>query len=117
MCCRRYAFLAAAFLVLAAFSALPAAAADQPATSCGLMPWEQAAAAPVTPVVDDQPPAPFFTTSCTTSSQCPPGNQCHCGQCHLTCPSPQRWNCLCQTCYLCGPGMYFDSGSCSCEYI
>jgi hypothetical protein len=116
MCCRRYAFFAVAFLVLAAFSPLPAAAADQPATSCGLLPWEQAAAAPVTPVVDDQP-APFFAAGCTTSSQCQSGYQCHCGQCHPACATGQRWNCICQTCYQCPQGYFFDSGSCSCEVI
>ncbi|MES1240829.1 MAG: hypothetical protein ABUT39_04355 [Acidobacteriota bacterium] len=116
MCCRRDALLAVVFLVLAAFSALPSAAAAQPSSSCDLLPWEQAAS-PVTPTVDDQAPAPFFAAGCTSSSQCQTGYQCHCGQCHPACISPERWNCICQTCYLCGPGMYFDSGSCSCEYI
>lgn len=116
MCCRRYAFLAVAFLVLAAFSALPAAAADQPLDSCNLMPWEQAAAAPVTPAAD-QAPAPFLAAGCTNTTQCPSGYNCHCGQCHVACPSGQRWNCICQTCYVCPTGMFFDSGTCSCDFI
>jgi len=118
MLSRRCAFLLGSFLFLALLSVLPASAAGQATPSCGALPWEEASAAPVFTPIDSAHGLPFtFDTSCTSTSQCPSGQQCHCGECHSACPLGWRWSCGCQICYKCGAGQFFDESLCVCAAV
>ena len=111
-CC---ALVAGAFLLLAVLSALPVSAVEQSA-SCAALPWETAATVDVSPVEQGQ--TNFLSKiSCTSTSQCPSGQVCQCQQCHDACPTGYRWNCICQTCYKCPTGYFFDVSFCGCAPI
>jgi len=117
MLSRRCALLTGAFLLLSLLSVLPAATAEPAGGSCAVLPWQGGTASAVSPT-EQSPMHPLFDTSCTTSSQCPAGQACNCGQCHDACAVGQRWSCTCQVCYdRCPSGYFFDDSLCACAPI
>lgn len=113
---RRYALILAALLFVTALSVLPASAAGPAGVSCAALPWLGEVASAVSPIDSGQPPF-ALKTSCTTSAQCPSGQSCNCGLCHTTCFTGFRWNCICQVCYKCPAGQFFDDSICACAPI
>ncbi len=113
---RRYALILGALLFVTALSVLPASAAAPAGASCGALPWLGEAASSMSPVAPGQPPF-VVKTSCTTSTQCPSGQSCSCGQCHDSCATGFRWDCACQTCYKCPARYFFDESLCACAQV
>lgn len=113
---RRCAIVAGALLLLVVLAALPVSAVEQ-ADSCAALPWETAATVDVSPIEQGQTDFLWKAISCTSTAQCPVGQNCHCGKCHNACATGFRWNCVCQTCYQCPTGYFFDATFCACAPI
>lgn len=116
---RPCALLVGAFLFLAVLSVLPASAAALPAGQAGAfcaapLPWEGGATSAPNPLEPDQTNVVFM--ACTSTS-CPAGQSCHCGICHPSCATNQRYSCVCGCYDRCPTGYFFDESLCACGAI
>lgn len=116
MISRPHTLILGTFLLLALLSSLPTAAAapptEQPGAFCTApLPWENGATSSVDPLKPDQADVTFM--ACTSTS-CPVGESCHCGICHTSCTSTQRYSCVCGCYDRCTGGLFFDESVCAC---